>query len=86
MNKEQILYFAFNRTPSNKGLIYSYIVDESNRIIIKPRGFLGDDWDENIVIHRVDSENIDNLPTESEIDKALDDYINLHGRDSFKIN
>jgi hypothetical protein len=85
MTKEQILNFAFNRKPSTKGLVYSYIVDESNKIIITPKGFMGDDMDMDICIHIVDSENINTLPTESEIEKALDEFISLNGRDVFKL-
>ena len=86
MNKEQILRFAFNRAPSTKGLIYSYLVDESNEIIITPIGFMGDDMDENILIHIVDSKNIDILPTEKELNTVLDDFINLNGRDAFNLS
>ena len=84
MNKEQLLMFAFNRQPSNKGFIYSYEIDESGKITIIPKGFMGDDMDINILIHGVDSENINSLPTEKELETVLDEYINLHGTDSFK--
>jgi len=86
MNREDLLNFAFNKKPSTKGLVFSYKIDQFNNIKIIPKGFMGDDMDENIVIHIVDSENINTLPTESEIETALDDYINLHGRDSFKLS
>ena len=84
MNTEQILNFAFNKKPSTKGLVYSYEIDQFNTIKIIPEGLM-EDIDENILIHIVNSENIDNLPTEREINKALDDFVNLNGRDSFRL-
>lgn len=85
MNKEQILRFAFNRTPSTKGLIYSYEIDESGKITIIPEGLM-EDIDENIVIHIVDSENVNNLPTEKELNPVLDEFISLNGREAFKLS
>lgn len=82
--KELILNFAFNKKPSTKGLIYSYTIDQFNNIKIIPKGLM-EDIDENILIHIVNSENIDNLPSEQEINTALDEFINLNGRDSFRL-
>lgn len=85
MNKEQILMFAFNRTPSSKGLIYSYEIDECDKVKINPIGiFAGDDIDENILINIVPSEN--RIPTQLEIDTALNEFIELHGREAFNLS
>ncbi len=84
MTKEQILAFAFNRTPSTKGLIYSYEIDECDKVKITPIGiFADDDIDENILINIVPSEN--RVPTQMEIDEALNNFIDLNGRDSFRL-
>ena len=84
MTKEQILLFAMNRKPSSKGLIYSFEVDEFDKVKITPRGIFSDgEIDENIQINIVPSEN--RVPAQLEIDEALNNFIDLNGRDSFRL-
>ncbi|MDD3079702.1 MAG: hypothetical protein PHH37_11460 [Paludibacter sp.] len=80
MNRDNILLFAFNQKPSNKGLVFYCQIDEFDKVKITPKGLI--EIDENICINIV-SPNV-RIPTELEINEALDLFISLNGREAFK--
>jgi len=83
MTTNEILMYAFNKKVSTKGLIYFCKIDEFDKVKITPHGII-EDFDENLCIKIVSPDVRD--PTQLEIETALENFINVHGRKSFQIN
>ncbi len=85
MTKQEILQFASGEHSEMKGLIYNWQIDDNDQVEILFAAVIGDGTGDNSCIRFNGIKEGERVPTQAEINKALERFIDANGRRNFQI-